>query len=105
MWQLRYYWWTTERFFYARARREAHPLSVLLFWAQTAVDIKGLRGQFLADQDNVFKALLRHWNIHDTAHLDTLLPLGQRVIVTVKISVVAGCHSAGQISRFLVVDV
>ena len=32
--------------------------------------------------------LLRHWNIHDTAHLHTLLPahVGQRVRLTEKIS-------------------
>ena len=34
----------------------------------------------------ILKALLRHWNVHDTAHLHTLLPAypGQRVRLTEK---------------------
>ena len=36
----------------------------------------------------MLKAPLRHWNIHDTAHLHTLLPLyvGQQVRLTEKVS-------------------
>ena len=76
------------RFFFARARREARLLSVPLLWIQAADDIKGFDAQPKKEQEKILKALLRHWNIHDTAHLHTLLPAypGQRVRLTEKIS-------------------
>ena len=60
--------------FFARARREAQLLSIPLFWSQDADDIQGLGAQPKEEQAKVLKALLRHWNIHDTANLHTLLP-------------------------------
>lgn len=83
-----YYWHAVIRFFFARARREARLLSVPLFWIQAADDIKGFDAQPKEEQEKVLKALLRNWNIHDTAHLHTLLPAypGQRVRLTEKIS-------------------
>ena len=85
---LGYYWQTVVLFFFARARRDARLLSVPLLWIQAADDIKGLGAQPKKDQELILKALLRHWNIHDTAHLHTLLPAypGQRVRLTEKIS-------------------
>ena len=79
---------TAVRFFFARARREAQFLSVPLLWIQDADDINGLGAQPKEEQAQVLRALLRHWNIHDTAHLHTLLPayVGQRVRLTEKIS-------------------
>ena len=40
------------------------------------------------ERAEVLKALLRHWNVHDTAHLHTLLPayVGERVRLTENIS-------------------
>ena len=74
--------------FFARARRDVQLLYVPLFWIQAADDIQGLGAQPKEEQAKVLKALLRHWNIHDTAHLHTLLPAypGQRVRLTEKIS-------------------
>ncbi len=75
-------------FFFARARREAALYNVLLFWCQAADDIEGLDAHTAEDQKNVLKALVRHWNIHDTAHLHTLLPSdpGQRARLTEKLA-------------------
>ena len=83
-----YYWHSVVRFFYARARREAQLFAVPLLWCQAADDIKGLDAQSSSEKAKIVKALMRHWNIHDTAHLHTLLPLysGQRVRLTEKIS-------------------
>ena len=83
-----YYWHAVVRFFYARARREAQIFAVPLLWCQAADDIKGLDAQASSEKAKMVKALMRHWNIHDTAHLHTLLPLysGQRVRLTEKIS-------------------
>ena len=83
-----YYWHAAVRFFYARARREAKLFGVALLWCQAADDIKGLDAQPATEQAKMMKALMRHWNIHDTGHLHTLLPLysGQRVRLTEKIS-------------------
>ena len=62
--------------------------SVPLLWVQAADDIKGLDAQPLEEQQKLLKSLLRQRNIHDTAHLHTLLPLyvGQRVRLTEKLS-------------------
>ena len=75
-------------FFFARARREAALLNVPLYWCQAADDIKGLDAHTAQERTSVLKALVRHWNIHDTAHLHTLLPTypGQRVRLTEKLS-------------------
>ena len=75
-------------FFFARARREAQWFSVPLLWIQAADDIKGLDAQPKEEQEKVLKALLRTWNVHDTAHLHTLWPAypGQRVRLLEKIS-------------------
>ena len=83
-----YYWHAVVRFFYARARREAQLFGVPLLWCQAAGDIKGLDAQSANEQAKMVKALMRQWNIHDTAHLHTLLPLysGQRVRLTEKLS-------------------
>ena len=83
-----YYWHSVVRFFYARARREAQLFAVPLLWCQAADDIKGLDVQAASEKAKIVKALMRHWNIHDTAHLHTLLPLysGQRVRLTEKLS-------------------
>ena len=83
-----YYWHAVVRFFYARARREAQLFAVPLLWCQAADDIKGLDVQSSGEKAKIVKALMRHWNIHDTAHLHTLLPLysGQRVRLTEKMS-------------------
>ena len=83
-----YYWHAVVRFFYARARREAQLFGVPLLWCQAADDIKGLDAQSANEQAKMVKALMRQWNIHDTAHLRTLLPLysGQRVRLTEKLS-------------------
>ena len=61
---------------------------VPLLWCQAADDIKGLGAQSANEQAKMVKALMRQWNIHDTAHLHTLLPLysGQRVRLTEKFS-------------------
>ena len=76
-----YYWHSVVLFFFARARREAQWFSVPLLWIQAADDIKGLDAQPKEEQEKVLKALLRTWNVHDTAHLHTLWPAypGQRV--------------------------
>ena len=52
-----------------------------LYRCQAADDIKGLDAHTPQERTSVLKALVRHWNIHDTAHLHTLLPTypGQRV--------------------------
>ena len=83
-----YYWHAVVRFFYARARREAQLFAVPLLWCQAADDIKGLDVQAASEKAKIVKALMRHWNIHDTARLHTLLPLysGQRVRLTEKMS-------------------
>ena len=75
-------------FFFARARREARLLSVPLLWIQAVDDSKGLSVQPMEEQEKIMKALLRHWNVHDTAHLHTLLPAypGQRVRLTESLS-------------------
>ncbi len=85
---LGFYWHSVMLFFFARARREAKLFSVPLFWCQAADDIKGLAAQTAEDQAHILKGLLRNWNIHDTAHLHTLLPTypGQRVRLTEKMS-------------------
>ena len=82
------YWQTVVRFFFARARRESHLLSVPLFWCQAADDIKGLEALSEKDRKDVLKGLLRTWNIHETGHLHTMLPLypGARVRLTEKLS-------------------
>ena len=82
------YWRVVVLFFFARARREAQLFSVPLLWIQAADDIKGLDAQPKEEQDKVLKALLRAWNVHDTAHLHTLWPAypGQRVRLLEKIS-------------------
>ena len=74
--------------FFARARREAQLLSVPLLWIQAAGDIQGLGAQPKEEQAKVLTALLRHWNVHGTAHLHTLLPayVGQCVCLTDNIS-------------------
>ena len=76
------------RFFFDRAHREAWLLAVPLLWTQAADDIKGLGAQPKKEQEKILKALLHHWNIHDTAHLHMLLPAypGQRVRLTEKVS-------------------
>ena len=78
---LSYYWHAVVLFFFARARREAQLFSVPLLWIQAADDIKGLDAQPKEEQEKVLKALLRTWNVHDTAHLHTLWPAypGERV--------------------------
>ena len=78
---LSYYWHAMVLFFFARARREAQLFSVQLLWIQAAADIKGLDAQPKEEQEQVLKALLRTWNVHDTAHLHTLWPAypGERV--------------------------
>ena len=83
-----YYWHAVVRFFYGRARREAQLFAVPLLWCQAADDIKGLDAQSSSEKAKIVKALMRQWNIHDTAHLHTLLLLysGQRVRLTEKIS-------------------
>ena len=72
---LSYYWHSVVLFFFARARREAALLKVPLYWCQAADDIKGLDAHTPQERTSVLKALVRQWNIHDTAHLHTLLPL------------------------------
>ena len=60
-----------------------------MLWIQAADDIKGFDAQPKKEPEKILKALLRHWDIHDTAHLHTLLPAypGQRVRLAEKISV------------------
>ena len=85
---LSYYWHSVVLFFFARAQREAALLKVPLYWCQAADDIIGLDAHTPQERTSVLKALVRHWNIHDTAHLHTLLPTypGQRVRLTEKMS-------------------
>ena len=71
---LSYYWHAVVLFFFARARREAQLFSVPLRLIQAADDIKGLDAHPKEEQEQVLKALLRTWNVHDTAHLHTRWP-------------------------------
>ena len=101
---LSYYWHAVVLFFFARARREAQLFSVPLLWIQAADDIKGLDAQPKEEQEKVLKALLRTWNVHDTAQLHTLWPAypGERVRLLEKIS---SDHRVAQESEGIVIMV